>query len=64
MKHLLGPTLAVILSTAGSIHGCRISGMPPHDVKLAGVLAGIVSSAAAFGAVLLQSRPRPIPRHR
>ena len=39
MKHLRSPAFAVISSTLGCIYACRVAGMPPHDVKVADLLA-------------------------
>jgi len=57
MKYLIPPAVAVLLSTAGVAYGCDACGMPPHEVKIATMLALCVSSLVAFGAVLL-ARPR------
>ena len=62
MKFLIPPLFAVVLSTAGTAWGCHAVGMPLPDVKLATALAFSVSGVAAFGAVLLAGRSRPLRR--
>ena len=60
MKNLLPPAFAVFASTAGTVIGCHLVGMPPHDLKIAGLVAFGVSFLATLGAVLAsQHRARP-----
>lgn len=62
MKHLLPPAFAILISTAGTAWGCHAAGMTLPEVALATSLAFTLSFGAAFVAVLLASRPRPLPR--
>lgn len=62
MKHLLLPAFVVLISTAGTAWGCHSEGMPTVDVIIAGVVAFTLSFGAAFVAVMLASRPRPLER--
>jgi hypothetical protein len=61
MKYLLFPTLSVMLSTLGTGYGCQIAGMPAPDIETAVLVAGIVASATAVGAMTLASRRRRAP---
>lgn len=62
MKNLLPPAFAVVVSTTGTAWGCHTAGMTLPEVALATALAFTLSFGAAFVAVLLASRPRPLPR--
>jgi hypothetical protein len=62
MKNLLPPAFAVVVSTAGTVWGCHAAGMPTPDVLIAGAVAYSLSFGAAFVAVMLANRPRPLPR--
>jgi len=55
MKYLLPPAFAVLFSTAGTVYGCHVAGMPLRDVLMAGGLASGVSLAAASTAVALSA---------
>lgn len=62
MKHLLPPLFAVLASTAGTAWGCHDAGMPTTDVITATAVAFTLSFGAAFVAMVLASRPRPLQR--
>ena len=43
---------AALLATGLSVIGCRLVGMPSHDLVSAGLVAGAVSLTAAIAAVV------------
>jgi hypothetical protein len=54
MKHLVAPAISVFGSTAGSVYGCHVAGMPPRDLLIAGLVAFSVSFAVTSAAVAVR----------
>ena len=52
-KSLLIAIGAALLATGLSVLGCRLVGMPSHDLVIAAFVAGAVSLTAAIAAVVL-----------
>jgi hypothetical protein len=56
MKKLLLPIGSAVLATALCTIGCRLAGMPTHDLAVAAAVSGSVSLTAAVGAALFAKR--------
>lgn len=59
MKTLFPPLLVVLLCTGLTAWCCHLSGMPPHDLWIAGTVAfGASASAVSFAVVLAGAKSR------
>ena len=58
-KSLLIAIGAALLATGLSVLGCRLVGMPSHDLVIAAFVAGAVSLSVAIAAVLLAKSRKP-----